>query len=217
MLFTDTEQSGVKICGITSAEQSQAIVNLGADAIGVNFWPKSKRYIALEDALPWLKDIEGECQRVAVFVNPSEEELDRVLQSGGIDWLQLHGDESEETVHNYLNKGWPVFKALGVKDESMLQAAERYSGATLLLDAYAPVEYGGTGETMDWQLGARAVTDWPDREIILAGGLHPGNVGDAVKSVNPAAVDVASGVEESPGVKDLAKVAEFINAAKNAE
>ena len=110
-----------------------------------------------------------------------------------------------------------MFKALGIRDAAMLEAAAEFPGETLLLDAYAPVEYGGSGDTMDWSLGAKAVQDWPDRQIVLAGGLTPGNVAAAVKQVRPAAVDVASGVESSPGVKDLDLVRRFVEKAAGAE
>jgi phosphoribosylanthranilate isomerase len=108
----------------------------------------------------------------------------------------------------------PVFKALGVRDRAMLDAAGAYDSPTLLLDAYAPNEYGGSGETMDWSLGAAAVRQWPDRQLVLAGGLTPENVATAVSQVRSAGVDVASGVEISPGRKDLEKVRAFITAVR---
>jgi phosphoribosylanthranilate isomerase len=109
-----------------------------------------------------------------------------------------------------------VFKAMGVRDRDMLLSAEIYPTPTLLLDAYAPTEYGGSGETMDWALGTEAVRRWPGRQIILAGGLHPDNVAEAIRQVGPAGVDVASGVESAPGVKDLDKVRAFLDAARAA-
>lgn len=206
----------VKICGITSGSQAQEIVAAGADAIGINFWPRSKRYISLEAALPWLCELSGLVPRVAVLVNPEDDEMQRLLDSGAIDWLQLHGDETPDRVRSLTQQGWPVFKALGVRDTGSLEQAATFPGRTLLLDAYAPVEYGGSGHTMDWSLGATAVNEWPDRQIILAGGLTPENLKDAISQVRPAGVDVASGVEASPGVKDLDKVRAFIEAAQSA-
>lgn len=210
----DAGETCVKICGIKTADQAEAIVALGTDAIGVNFWPKSKRYIAPEEAGEWLKELSGQVVRIAVFVNPTEDELSKVIDSGTIDWLQLHGDESPEFFNRLHKRGWPVIKAMGVKDRATLDEAEKYLGTALLLDAYAPVEYGGSGEKMDWALGSEAVKAMPERDIILAGGLKPDNVAEAVAQVNPRAVDVASGVEESPGVKDLVMVRDFIAAAK---
>ncbi|MEM9017478.1 MAG: hypothetical protein AAGC68_10730 [Verrucomicrobiota bacterium] len=113
-----------------------------------------------------------------------------------------------------MEEGLPVFKATGVRDRAMLEDAADFPSSTLLLDAYAPTEYGGSGETMDWELGAIAVKEWPDRQIILAGGLTPQNVGEAARQVRPAAVDVASGVEKSPGIKDLDLVRQFLREAR---
>ena len=148
-------------------------------------------------------------------MNASDDELAAIHESGVIDLIQLHGDESPERVRSLTDQGLPVFKAMGVKDRAMLETALEYDSPTLLLDAYAPTEYGGSGETMDWTLGAGAVSQCPERQIVLAGGLVPENVADAIQQVNPAGVDAASGVEESPGVKDLELVQAFIEAARN--
>lgn len=213
-VFSDAlNRTAVKVCGVRTGDQASAVIEAGADALGINFWPKSKRFIALEEALPWLLELAGVVPRVAVTVNASDDELRALHDSGGIDWLQLHGDETPDRVRSLIQQGLPVFKALGIRDEAMLDAAAEFPGSTLLLDAYAPVEYGGSGETMDWSLGAKAVQQWPDRQIVLAGGLTPDNVAEAVKQVHPAAVDVASGVESAPGLKDLALVKAFIEAA----
>jgi phosphoribosylanthranilate isomerase len=211
----DLGRVAVKICGITRGDEAHAIVAAGADAIGINFWPKSKRFIPLDEAMPWLRELAGAVPRVAVTVNASDEELRRLIDSGAIDWIQLHGDETPERVKSLTQQGLPVFKAMGVRDRDMLEAASSFESPTLLLDAYAPNEYGGSGETMDWSLGSEAVKEWPDRQIVLAGGLTPGNVADAVKQVRPAGVDVASGVEVSPGRKDLDKVRDFIAGVKS--
>lgn len=213
---TDLGHTAVKICGITTGEQAEAIVNLGADALGINFWPRSKRFISLDEASTWLRDLEGTVPRVAVTVNASDEELRAIHESGALDFIQLHGDERPDRVESLTQQGLPIFKAIGVKDREMLQQAAGFSSATLLLDAYAPVEYGGSGETMDWALGAEAVQEWADRQIVLAGGLKAANVAEAIKQVRPAGVDVASGVESEPGVKDLSAVEAFIEAARSA-
>lgn len=214
-LFPATDgRTGVKICGITAGDQAEAVVAAGADAIGINFWPRSKRFVALEEATPWLRDLENTVPRVAVTVNATDDELRRLHESGAIDFLQLHGDETPERVRSLAGEGLPVFKALGVRDRVSLDAAAVYDSPTLLLDAYAPVDYGGTGETMDWALGAEAVEKFPDREIVLAGGLTPGNVAAAIRQVHPAGVDVASGVESAPGVKDLDLVRCFVEKAR---
>ncbi len=211
----DLDRTAVKICGITTADQASAIIDLGADALGINFWPKSKRYIALDAALPWLLEIAGTVPRVAVTVNASDDELHAIQDSGGIDFIQLHGDETPNRVRSLTQQGLVVFKAMGVKDRAMLESAAAYDSPTFLLDAYAPTEYGGSGETMDWSLGAEAVSQWPDRQIVLAGGLTADNVAEAIRQVRPAGVDVASGVEVSPGVKDLDLVKAFLEAARS--
>lgn len=206
----DLGRVAVKICGITCGDEASAIVAAGADAIGINFWPGSKRFIALDEAVPWLRDLAGTVPRVAVTVNASDDELRRLHDSGAIDWLQLHGDETPERVESLTRQGLPVFKALGVRDRAALETAAGYDSPTLLLDAYAPGAYGGSGETMDWALGAEAVVRWPERQIVLAGGLTPENVAEAIRQVRPAAVDLASGVESSPGRKDPGKVRAFL-------
>ncbi len=201
-----------KVCGITRADQALAIAGMGVDAIGVNFWPKSKRYVALEETREWLAELAGVVTRVGVFVNADAAQLESAFASGLLDALQLHGDESPEFVGSLIERGLPVFKAHGGKDDSLIGEAAGFPGATILLDAYAPTEYGGTGATMDWALGARVVEAAPERRVILAGGLTAENVAAAVEQVHPFAVDVASGVEAAPGIKDLAKVAAFLAA-----
>jgi phosphoribosylanthranilate isomerase len=210
----DLGRVAVKICGITRGDEAEAIVAAGADALGINFWPKSKRFIALAEAAPWLRELAGRVPRVAVTVNATDDELRALHESGVIDWIQLHGDETPDRVTSLTQQGLPVFKALGVKDRTLLETAAAFASPTLLLDAYAPNEYGGSGETMDWALGAEAVRLWPDRQIVLAGGLTPENIAEAVRQVRPAGVDVASGVESSPGRKDLEKVRAFIEAVR---
>ncbi len=206
----------VKICGVTRGDEARAIVDAGADALGINFWPRSKRFVPLDHAMPWLRELADTVPRVAVTVNAEEEELHRLHDSGVIDWIQLHGDETPDRVASLRQEGLPVFKALGVRDRAALEAVADYDSPTLLLDAYVPGTYGGGGETMDWALGADAVRRWPDRQILLAGGLTPENVAAAIRRVRPAAVDVASGVESQPGRKDLAKTRDFIAAVRAA-
>lgn len=204
----------VKICGVTAAADAERIVALGADAIGVNFWPKSKRFIAFDDAEAWLRDLGDSIVRIGVFVNASPDEIVKILDSGAVDAAQLHGDESPGLLGDLLDRGHRAFKAVGIRDREMLNGIPEFPGEFILLDAYAPAEYGGTGEKMDWRLGREAADRWPDRKIVLAGGLKPENVSDAVDQARPFGVDVASGVELSPGVKDLEKVSAFIANAR---
>lgn len=212
----DLGRVAVKICGITRGDEASAIVEAGADAIGINFWPRSKRFIELEEAVPWLRDLAGTVPRVAVTVNASDEELRRIADSGVIDWIQLHGDEAPDRVGSLTQEGLVVFKAMGIRDMAMLEAAEAFDSPTLLLDAYAPGLYGGSGETLDWALGSEAVRRRPDRQIVLAGGLTTENVAAAIRQVRPAGVDVASGVESAPGRKNPDLVRAFIEASRGA-
>lgn len=205
---------GVKICGLTSGQQAEEVVVAGADAIGVNLWPRSKRFHPLADAITWLHDLAGQTVRVAVTVNASDDELTAIHESGAFDLIQLHGDEAPNRVESLTQQGLIVFKAAGVKDRDTLEGLAEFPAGVLLLDAYAPTEYGGTGETMDWALGAEAVRRFPERQIVLAGGLTDQNVAEAIRQTGVAGVDTASGVESAPGVKDLGKVKAFIRAAR---
>ncbi|MBL9114388.1 MAG: phosphoribosylanthranilate isomerase [Verrucomicrobiaceae bacterium] len=214
--FYQLGRIGVKICGITSQRQAEDIIAAGADAIGFNFWPKSKRYISIQHA-KWAADLTG-AMRVAVVVNATDDELDQIVQCGLVDAIQLHGDETPERCEQVVQMGLPVIKALQVRDESVLDWIPAYRSAqAVLLDSYNPGQYGGEGRTFPWHLGSLAVRRFQDLPVILAGGLVPENVGEAVSGVYPAAVDVASGVETSPGVKDLEKVSQFIQQVHMAE
>lgn len=205
----------VKLCGFTDPGEAGTAIELGADALGLNFWPRSKRYLDPENARSWLPELAGEITRVGVFVNASESEILSLLEDGLIDAAQLHGDETPEFVASLLERGHRAFKALGVKNAAQFADAARFPGDTLLLDAWAPVERGGTGETMDWALGREAVDRWPERRIILAGGLKPENLAAAVRQVRPFAVDVASGIEAgTPGRKDAGLMKAFLEAAR---
>jgi phosphoribosylanthranilate isomerase len=202
--------TAIKICGLTTEGESRAVINLGVDALGFNFWTKSKRYFGLPVVHPWLKDLAGAICRVGVFVNAEREEIIQLVEEGWIDAAQLHGDETWEYCSELRDEGIPFIKAIGVKDESSLGELRAYATPYLLLDAFAPKERGGTGKTFEWQLAKDVCLDYPDLRIVLSGGLTPENVGDAVKKVEPAGVDVASGVEKMPGFKDMAKVEAFI-------
>lgn len=206
----------VKICGLTRLCDAHLCAEAGADAIGINFWPKSKRYHPLEQALTWLSQTPKSLTRVAVLVNATDEDISAILASGEIDALQFHGDESAARVQQYLDRGIPCLRALSIRDREELSSLTNQPTKTLLLDAFQPGVYGGTGQTCDWPLAALAVGKFPDKQIVLCGGLTPENVAEAVRSVHPAAVDVASGVESSPGIKDPAKVRAFVQRAKGA-
>jgi len=203
--FLSPAPTSLKICGVTLAEDAMRLAELGVDALGANFWPHSKRYLAPERA-GFLKEVEGRILRVGVFVNADLKLPARLFREGLIDVVQLHGDETPDDVVRLKEAGIPVIKALGVRALADLQRAHEFQADSILLDAHAPGVYGGTGETIDWTLARRFVEENPELPVILAGGITPDNAATAIAAVQPAALDVASGAEESPGVKDFAKV-----------
>ena len=200
----------VKICGLTSLEDACAAVEAGADALGFNFWPGSKRCVTVERVASILALLPSGLLAVGVFVNASRSEIVKVLQSIPLGAVQLHGDETPEDCTGYPVK---VIKALRARaGVSLAEVAARYGTDYILLDTAAEGSYGGTGRTFAWNL---AVGVAPGRRFD-AGGRAPDNVAEAVQRVRPYAVDVASGVESEPGRKDHARVREFIRNAKAA-
>lgn len=204
--FLDPATPSLKICGVTRREDAHALVDLGVDAIGVNFWPKSKRHILPQHAT-WLHEIAGKILRVGVFVNQSLEFSLGLWGDGLIDVIQLHGDEGE-IEHQFLAAaGAPFFQAIAITHHGIPTAPIPSRASAVLLDAHAPGVYGGTGVTIDWN-SARALRDaHPEMPVILAGGITAQNAVAAITAVHPAALDTASGVESSPGIKDLEKAA----------
>ncbi len=206
----------VKICGITNIEDARAAVTAGADMLGMNFVPSSKRYIEPSAALAIKQQLQASQTQasqkqvlwVGVVADLSLDELTALQQRSGVDRLQLHGSESPAALEQLLDSGCSAFKAVRIANQQDVACAWDYSGAWLLADAKAPSgELGGSGHTFDWQL-VRELAE--QRPLILAGGLTPLNVAAAVTQVRPFAVDVASGVESAPGRKDPQKMAEFI-------
>lgn len=209
--FLDPSFVSLKICGVTTRADAAALADLGIGAIGVNFWPRSKRYLAPGEA-GWLKDFSDRFARVGVFVNEDPALPLRLFRDGLIDAVQAHGDESPEDVRIYQNEGVPLIKGIGVKGADDLERAEDYKASAILLDAHAPGVYGGTGATFDWNTALAFKHRHPSVPVILAGGIVPGNARDAAMMVRPAALDVASGAEISPGVKDMGKVVALLEA-----
>jgi phosphoribosylanthranilate isomerase len=204
----------VKICGLTRQDQAQQTVALGADFIGINFWPHSKRFLAPADAA-WLTGLAASTSRVGVFVNPSMEEIETAAAAGLVSVFQLHGDETPEFCGALDDLGLKVVKAVQVRDESSLARLADYPVNDILLDAYHPQARGGTGEAFPWALALRFKERFPDHRLWLAGGLTPDNVAQAVREVRPFAVDVSSGVESgTPGEKDMRKVERFLAQAR---
>lgn len=207
------DSPAIKICGFTQLDEALGACEAGADALGINYYEKSKRFVSFEDSAKWLGSIPEEVSRVGIFVNEDLDRVAEILASGLIDAAQLHGDESPDYCEALIFQDIPVIKAFGVKDPESLESIAEYHTPWILLDAWCPGEYGGSGKQFDQELAAKVVNDHPDLRIILSGGLNPYNVRDAVAKVRPAAVDVASGVEDSPGRKNQAMVSQFITEA----
>ena len=197
----------VKVCGIRRAEDALLAAELGASAIGLIFWPGSSRVVDVDAAQAIVAALPPFVMPVGVFVDQPREDVLRVAKAVGLGAVQLHGDEDPAS---YATLPLRVIKAVAVGDgfdQSRLSAVP--ASATVLLDAHDPIRRGGTGRVIDWTAAAAAARTRP---VILSGGLTPDNVRSAVETVRPYAVDVASGVESSPGLKDGAKLRAFFAA-----
>ncbi len=204
----------VKICGITSPEDAEAALDAGADALGFNGFPGSKRHIDLRAASEWIAKLPAPVARVAVLVNPTAEEARAVLALPGIDLLQFHGDETPEFCRRIAPGGF--IKAFAARDRSALAACETFGTPSVLLDAFVPGAFGGTGQQVDLALAAEFVCEHPRLRVFLSGGLSPANVAAAIRAVRPYAVDVASGVESHSRKKDASRMRDFIKAVRQA-
>ena len=211
MEFLANKRTSLKICGVTVRSEAERLAAMGVHAVGFNFWPRSKRYLDPRANI-WMKELAGAILRVGVFVNEEGDLPYRLYGEGMIDVVQLHGDETPECVGGFRKAGIPVIKAVGVKDHSDIEIAGSYGSDAVLLDAHAPKVFGGTGETFDWGLAHAFGKRFPSIPMILAGGITPENAEHAVVDVRPVALDVASGAEISPGVKDFNKVAALLEA-----
>jgi len=201
----------VKICGITNVEDGLAAAAAGADALGFIFYEQSPRYVPVEKAATVIRDLPAPIVKVGVFVDADEDTVYRAIRECGLNLLQFHGSESPEYCVQF---GLMSMKAFQVRDAQSLTRLTDFKTDAWLLDAYSPNKLGGTGEKFNWDLAIEARK--LGRPIFLAGGLTSENVAEAVRQVEPYAVDVSSGVEASPGKKDYGKVKAFIDAAKGA-
>jgi phosphoribosylanthranilate isomerase len=202
----------VKICGITNLEDAEEAVRLGAWAIGLNHHPESPRFCEPGVAAEIGTALKRRCEVVGVFVNPTLDEVARAADEEQLTMLQLHGDEGPAFCSEAARRtGCRVIKALRVRSGADVQAAETYRTDFHLLDAHTPGIAGGTGESFDWELAAGRRSAVP---LILAGGLTPDNVSEAIGIAHPFAVDVASGVEASPRRKDPALLTAFFEGAR---
>ena len=199
----------IKICGITRAEDAEAAFGVGADAIGCVFHPASTRAVSIQAAHEISRVVPAFGMMVGLFVNPTVEQVEAVLSSVGLHALQFHGEESPDFCEQFDR---PYLKAVAMNENvDLLDMSQRYQSASaLLLDSAHQGQFGGTGHAFDWGLADRAVST----KAVLAGGLNAGNVRSAIEQVNPIAVDVSSGVERQRGIKDIAKMRAFVEAAR---
>ena len=203
----------IKICGIKTVDDALAAMDAGADLLGFNFYPKSPRYIsvgACRNIMSVMRQ-DGHITFVGLFVNASVAEIRATIETCGLSLAQLHGDETSEMIQSLNGKAFKAFR--GVPDAEHINGFARSDVPALLVDAAVKGAYGGTGVTADWSKAAELAKQY---SLLLAGGLTPENVGDAVRQVEPWGVDVASGVEASPGKKDARKMMAFVEAVRSA-
>jgi phosphoribosylanthranilate isomerase len=210
----------VKICGLKTLETLDAALDAGADQVGFVFFRNSPRHLSLEEGARLARHAEGSAKRVALVVDPSSAELDEIMSAVKPDAVQFHGSEGREFLRGFHSRYWDteVWKAIPVSTHEDLGALAHYLSETtrILLDAKPPKDAdrpGGHGQTFDWSL-LRNLD--PDLGFMLSGGLNPDNVTDAIRTTHARAVDVSSGVESAPGVKDIEKIRAFIANARTA-
>jgi len=199
----------VKICGITTSADARVAVAAGADMIGLIFYPPSPRYVTPEQAQAIVASLPADVPAVGVFVNASLDTVTRVARMSGVQIVQLHGDESPELCQQL---PWRVLKTLRFTAQVQPEMMRQYTVEAFLIEGFHAEVYGGGGVRADWQ---RVAALHHYGRIILAGGLTPENVCEAIRIVRPYAVDVCSGVEATPGTKDWHKVHAFVHNAKN--
>jgi phosphoribosylanthranilate isomerase len=206
-----SDHVGVKICGVRSEADAIAAIESGADALGFNLYPGSKRYLQWQKEAAWIRELPAEISRIALVVNSTLKEATQLLEMELFDGLQLHGEESEEFCQSLVKCGKPVLKAVRLETVEHLARVRTYPVFGFLIDSYREGVFGGTGERFDWKLLKGVKIDKP---LIVAGGLTPENVADAVREIRPHAVDVASGVENREGFKDKKRMRDFVLAVR---
>ncbi len=221
-LFSFMSLFQVKICGITTTADASVIGRSGADAIGLNFYPRSPRFVKLQQAGEIVAALPAQISRVGVFVNEKPSKIMQIARVLNLDYVQLHGSESLDAIQAL--EGRPYIRAFrfaidgAKKHDGVEQIAKFISDclrldrlpAAVLVDAHVAGQYGGTGKTVDWQLLSRQRAELGGVPLILAGGLTPANVAESIRIVRPDAVDTASGVESEPGIKSERLIEEFV-------
>jgi phosphoribosylanthranilate isomerase len=204
----------VKICGITNEADARLAIEAGAGALGFNLVPSSKRFIEIRAAKDWIDKLPQEICKVAVVADPDWEDACRFSRLPFFDALQLHGTESPEFCRRLADAGIRFAKAVPVTASKSLAGLPNYFTDTIILDSKVGGTFGGTGKPFPWKFAPEFLRHHPKMSVILAGGLTPQNVAEAIRLVRPFGVDVASGVEGSPGRKDPALIRAFIQAAR---
>lgn len=207
-------RTAVKICGITNEDDARAAIEAGADVLGFNTWPGTKRRIVIEEHAAWIATLP--VVKIALLVNATPAEMAATAALPFIDALQLHGDEDTAECARAAALGKPFVKAIRARDAAAFASADGFSTGHILLDAHVPGEFGGTGARVDVALVREFQVHHPHLTLWLAGGLTPENVAAAVRAVCPRVVDVSSGVESAPGRKDFAKMRAFVEAVREA-
>jgi phosphoribosylanthranilate isomerase len=201
----------VKICGVRNEAEAEAAIASGADALGFNLYPGSKRFVDLRCEKNWIRQLRADISRIAVVVNPPIKDVLAIVEEDTFDAIQFHGDELPDFFEMIPPNSKPLIKAFRMRNRATLKDAANYPVFAFLLDSYRDGFFGGTGERFDWRIMKQVTLNKP---VVLAGGLTAANVGEAVRMFRPHAVDVASGVENSDGRKEERKIREFVQAAK---
>ena len=196
----------IKICGITNLEDARAAVDMGADLLGFNFYPPSPRYLAIDKALEILDEIPTFVDTAGIFVNPTIDQIREITEQGFLNWIQLHGDETPKFCDSLSDYHVKIMKAIRIKSSEDMKMMYEYSTDAILLDAFNTKLYGGTGHSFDWNFIGEMYT----RRIFLAGGITPDNAALAVET-GLYGIDVCSGIESSPGIKDHEKMKQLFD------
>jgi phosphoribosylanthranilate isomerase len=199
----------VKICGLTNYRDARAAVDMGADLLGFNFYPESPRYITVENATEIIKMLPAFVDIAGVFVNATTRHIRKAIETCQLNWVQLHGDETPRFCRSFSSLEIKTMKALRIKEQKDIKKAEKYFTDAILLDAFDPKKYGGTGLTFDWN-----VVGHINKRVFLAGGINPENAVKAVE-LGVYGIDVCSGVESSPGKKDHRKMKKLFDNIKH--